>query len=165
MNNSDKILILNTGGTFSKIYDEISGQLVVPNNNYSVKKILKRSKILDIQVNGIIYKDSLDITNQDRKKLVNFINSYNYKKIIVIHATDTMNLTALYLAKRIKNKQIIITGSMKPFSINPIEAVSNLMLAYGFLNGCKKNNIYISMHGLIKKHNQIKKNKKLGIFQ
>ena len=165
MNNSDKILILNTGGTFSKVYDEILGHLIIPKHNNALEKIFKISKISNIQIDGIIYKDSLDITNQDRKELVDYINSYNYEKIIIIHGTDTMNLTALYLAKKIKHKQIVITGSMKPFSINPIEAVSNLMSAYGFLNSCKKNNIYISMHGLIKKHNKIKKNNKLGIFE
>ena len=165
MNNSNKILILNTGGTFNKIYDEKLGQLIVPKNNNAISKLLKISKIKNITIDGIIYKDSLDITNKDRKELVDYINSYNYEKIIIIHGTDTMNLTAIYLAKKIKHKQIIITGSMKPFSIDPIESVSNFMSAYGFLNSCKKNNIYISMHGLIKKHNKIKKNKKLGIFE
>ena len=54
---------------------------------------------------------------------------------------------------------------MVPFSINQIEATANLMSAYGFIKNCEKNNIFICMHGLIKKYNKIKKNKTLGVFQ
>ncbi len=56
-------------------------------------------------------------------------------------------------------------GAMKPFSIDPVEATSNFFSAFGFLKMCKKNNIYICMHGLIKKHNKIYKDKEKGIFK
>ncbi len=159
------ILIINTGGTFNKIYNEINGKLIVPTHNKAIDVILKTSKISTINIEGIIYKDSLNINKKDRRILTQYINKSNYKKIIIIHGTDTMNKTAKFLDKRVTNKQIILTGSMKPFNINPIEATSNLMSAFGFLNSCKKNNIYICMHGLIKKHTKIKKNRQLGIFE
>ncbi len=161
----NKILILNTGGTFNKIYDEIKGKLIVPNNDKAINHIIKTSKIRDVKIEGIIYKDSLDITNDDREFLVQYIQKSKYSKIIIIHGTDTMDKTASYTAKYIKDKQIIFTGAMKPFSINPIEATSNLMIAYGFLNLAIKNNIYISMHGLIKKYTKIIKNRDLGLFE
>ncbi len=165
MKNDINILIINTGGTFSKIYNPLNGNLDISNKNSAIKKIIASSKINDVKVSGIIYKDSLDITNKDRDKLVQFINDSKYNKILIVHGTDTMSNTAFYLANKIKNKQIILTGSMIPFSINPIEATSNLILGYGFLKNCKKDNIYISMHGFVKKYNKIKKNKHLGIFE
>ena len=160
-----KFLIINTGGTYNKIYNELDGKLFVPKNNKIVNHIIQISKISDIKIKGMIYKDSLDITSQDREKLKDYINKSKYDKIIIIHGTDTMDKTALYLDKKIKNKQIILTGSMKPFSIEPIEATSNLMGAYGFLKINKDNGIFISMHGLIEKHNKIIKNRELGIFE
>jgi L-asparaginase len=54
---------------------------------------------------------------------------------------------------------------MQPYSINPIEATSNLMSAYGFLKANTKNNIFISMHGFIKQYKKIRKNRTLGIFE
>ena len=57
----------------------------------------------------------------------------------------------------------IFTGAMKPYEINPIEATSNLMLAIGFSQNAKEG-IYISMHGIVKKYNKIKKDYKKGIF-
>jgi L-asparaginase len=139
--------------------------LYVPEDIDTIKKILKKAKIFDIKVKGLIYKDSLDLIKNDRKKLVKYINKSKFDKIIIIHGTDTMNITASYLDEKIKNKQIVLTGSMVPFSINPIEATSNFMIAYGFLNNCKKNNIYISMHGKIEKYNKIFKNKQIGVFE
>jgi len=160
-----KILVINTGGTFNKIYDEIDGILKVPKNNKALNSILNNAKISNIKVDGLIYKDSLEITNEDRKNLMLYIQKSRFNKIIIIHGTDTMNQTAIYLDKKIKEKKIVLTGAMKPFSIEPIEATSNLMSAFGFLHSCTKNNIYICMHSLIKKHTKIRKNKKLGIFE
>lgn len=160
-----KILVLNTGGTFNKVYNKFTGKLDIPTNNNIVSEIFKVSHISNVKTDGIIYKDSLDITDKDREYIVQYIKLCGYRNIIIVHGTDTMNLTASYLAKYIKNKKIILTGAMVPFSINPVEAITNLMSAYGFLISCKKDNIYISMHGLIKKYNKIIKNRELGVFQ
>ncbi len=165
MNNNKNILILNTGGTFNKVYNELNGKLIVPKDNSAIDKIIKSIKIETITVKGLIYKDSLDIDKQDRKELVSCINSLDYKKIIIIHGTDTMGKTASYLNKYIKNKQIVLTGAMIPFSIDSIEATANLMSAYGFILNCSKDDTYISMHGLVKKFNKIKKNREIGVFQ
>jgi len=67
------ILILNTGGTFSKTYDQINGDLVVPIHNKAVKLILKKSKISNCIVHGLIHKDSLNINQKDRNLLKNQI--------------------------------------------------------------------------------------------
>jgi len=161
----NKILILNTGGTFSKIYNPLNGTLEINKENIAINEILNNSKIYDIRVEGIIYKDSLEITKKDRKLLVKYIKKSKYEKIILIHGTDTIDKTTLYLSKKIEDKEIVVTGAMIPFSINTVEATSNFMMAYGFLLNNKKNNIYISMHGMVKKYNKIKKNRNLGIFE
>ena len=165
MSKNKNILILNTGGTFNKNYDEIKGELIVPNNNLAVESILKHSKITDCTVDGLIYKDSLEINKFDRHLLKEYINMSDYEKIIIIHGTDTMDKTAKFLSKHIKNKTIILTGSMVPYTINPIESTANLLLALGFISTNNKNNIFISMHGYVKKYNKILKNRNLGVFE
>jgi L-asparaginase len=163
--NNNKILILNTGGTFNKIYNPLIGKLIVPKNNNAIDDILLKSNIYNIKVDNLIYKDSLEINKADRLELVQYIKKSNYNKIIIIHGTDTMNMTAKFLDKNIKTKQIILTGAMIPYSINKIEAISNFMIGYGFLINNNNNNIYISMHGNIKKYTKIKKNYQKGIFK
>ncbi len=165
MNKNNKILIINTGGTFNKVYDQINGSLEVPRDNKAIESILELSKIKDIRIKGLIYKDSLDITDDDRKELCEYISKSKYKKILIIHGTDTIDKTASFLSKNIKGRSIVLTASMQPYSIDPVEAVSNMMTGYGFLLNCKKEDIFISMHGFVKKYNKIKKNRDLGVFE
>jgi L-asparaginase len=162
---NENILILNTGGTFNKIYDQISGELIVPKSDDAVKKIILSSKIDYITIDGLIYKDSLEITIEDRNLLVNYIKKSTYEKILIIHGTDTMSKTAKYLSKFIKNKVVVLTGAMVPYNLDKVEATANLLLAIGFLQKKSKNKIYISMHGNVKKYTKIQKNRKLGIFE
>lgn len=165
MKNNKEILIINTGGTFNKTYDELTGNLIIKEKDNYIKEIIIRTKITNQKIKGLIYKDSLDITLQDRKELLSYIKKSSYKKILLIHGTDTMDKTAKYLQKYIHNKIIVLTGAMKPYSIDKVEATANFMCGYGYLLNCKKNNIYIAMHGMVKKHNKIYKNRDLGIFE
>ncbi len=165
MNQIDDILIINTGGTFNKVYDEISGELIIPNSSKNLKKLIKKAFKSIIKVKGIIYKDSLEFTNDDREELVKTIQESKYKKIIVIHGTDTMDISSKYISKRIKNKSIVFTGAMMPVSIDATEGLANLSLAIGFLNSKNNDGVYIAMHGIVKEYKRIVKNRELGIFQ
>lgn len=164
---NNQTLILNTGGTFNKSYNPINGTLEVPTNNKVLKKILKNSKIQKnlYILKGMIYKDSLDIKQKDRKQLVNTINNTNIKKIIIVHGTDTIDKTAQYVSQNISNKQIVLTASMIPYNINPVEATANFMAAWGYLSATEQNGVYISMHGFVKNYKNIKKNKQAGVFE
>jgi L-asparaginase len=159
------ILIINTGGTFNKVYDETKGELVIPKSSKNLKKLIQKAYKNKIKVKGIIYKDSLDFTKKDREHLLQTIKESKQKKIVVIHGTDTMNISAKFISKNIKNKQIIFIGAMKPVFIDETEGISNLSLAIGFLNYNIKNDVYIAMHSIVKKYNKIFKNRELGIFQ
>lgn len=161
------IVIINTGGTFSKTYNANKSSLEIKDNNKFINRILnslyKSNK--KPKVHGIIYKDSLDINKKNRIELKNLIQTYKEEKIIIIHGTDTMNKTAKFLNKKIKNKTIVFVGSMIPYSINKIEALATLSMALGFMNNTNNKDIYICMNGLIKKHTQIKKNYKKIVFE
>ena len=62
------MLILNTGGTFNKIYDKKTGNLEVPFNNKAIEEILK-DFACKYDLAGVMYKDSLDMSMDDRKIL------------------------------------------------------------------------------------------------
>jgi L-asparaginase len=160
----DKILILNIGGTFNKIYNQLNGSLEIKPNNLILEQIINKAKIDFVDIDGLIYKDSLDMDTYDRESLVKYIKHTDYNKIIIIHGTDTIDKTALFLDNNIKNKQIVLVGAMIPYSIDPIEAVANLMCGYGFLLNNMVNNIFISMHGIVKNYKHIIKDRKIGKF-
>jgi L-asparaginase len=160
---SKKILILNTGGTFNKIYNPIDGELIVDTDASALKHIAKKWQH-NLEIVSIINKDSLHMTSQDRVELLSFIYQSEYNDIIIIHGTDTMELSAEYIADAELDKNIVITGAMVPYSIDPTEATANLAMAYGFLQNCTQNGVYISMNGLVLPYEQITKDRENGLF-
>ena len=158
------MLILNSGGTFNKRYNPISGEMEVPYDNYAVEKIVNSLEI-DFDLAGVVYKDSLDMDMDDRKMVASIIMESKDDSFIIIHGTDTMDITAEFLSEIFDDRKIVLIGAMKPFEIDNIEASLNVGIAIGFLNTNPKNGVYISMNGFIKKHNEIVKNKVLGKFE
>lgn len=159
-----KITVINTGGTFNKVYNPISGELDVPTHHLALQKILDVTYNLDIEPIALLSKDSLDITENDREMLVQCIQNCANENIIVIHGTDTMHLSAECIAQHTNNKKIILTGAMIPMSIDEVEATLNFSLALGFLNAPIQNGVYIAMHGAVVSYKNIAKNKQEGKF-
>ena len=160
----EKILIINTGGTFNKIYNPISGNLEIDSSGKAIETIAK-SWLIDFKIINIIGKDSLDMIDSDREEIYRTIEESGFHKIIIVHGTDTIDKTAKYLDELNLDKQIILTGAMVPFSINPIEATANLSSAYGYLLILKENRVYIAMNGKIDLCKRVIKNRGKGYFE
>ena len=158
-----KILIINTGGTFNKSYDPIKGDLRVDKGSHALEQIASKW-LCDFKIVNIIGKDSLDMTNHDRLELLATISHSNYEYFIIIHGTDTMNITAEYLFDGDCEKCIVFTGAMVPYSIDPVEATANLCSAYGYINALGKSGIHIAMNGVMDVYEKVKKDRKLGKF-
>jgi L-asparaginase len=162
MNN---LLIINTGGTFNKRYNPLSGELEVDQEGSAVKTLLGKWLCDEIETVNIIGKDSLQMTSQDRFELLLSINQTDKEKIIIIHGTDTMHITAEYLAEsELENKQIVLTGAMVPYSIDPVEATANFAAAMGFLANLSESGVYISMNGWVGHYRSLRKDTKAGRF-
>lgn len=154
--------IINTGGTFNKRYDPIKGELFVPSDNRSIEEILT-SLVTDIPVSGVIYKDSLEMDDQDRKVLGETIAKCNEQTVVVVHGTDTIDLSAAYIDTLQLNKTVVFTGAMIPFSIDPLEATANLAMAIGYAHNAGAG-VHIVIQGVMSSFKQVKKNKSIGKF-
>jgi len=159
-----KILIINTGGTFNKVYNPLNGNLDIDLNGNAVKQIAK-NWLVNFKVINIIGKDSLDIDEKDREILLKTIKESSEQSIIIIHGTDTMDKSAKFLDEAHLEKVIILTGAMVPYSIDPIEATANFSSAYGYINAINKSGVYIAMNGVIKDYTSVIKNKEKGYFE
>ena len=158
------MLVLNTGGTFNKRYNPITGELEVPMDNYALERMM-----VDFTqkppLSGVVYKDSLEIDIADRKMIADIIFHSSEKEFVLIHGTDTMEITAEFLSEIFEDRVIVLTGAMKPFEVDEVEASLNYGMALGFAMGCKENGVYICMNGYVKPWDQIRKNKALGRFE
>jgi L-asparaginase len=161
----NKIFILNVGGTFNKVYNEQTGELNVQKNNHNIQTILDKAFRGNIayRLKGALFKDSLGMSDEDRQTVLKMIKKHD--KVLIVHGTDTIDKTAQTLAPYCKDKTVVLTGAMQPYSIDCIEAVANFSTAMQFLNMSKAKGVFIGMHGLVLKHNKMIKNRKKGIFQ
>ncbi|MDC0933198.1 asparaginase domain-containing protein [Arcobacteraceae bacterium] len=159
-----KITIINTGGTFNKRYNPLNGRLEVPVDNIALDKIMSSCHNIEFTVHNIISKDSLDMTDTDRQIITDTVVESKDDKIIIIHGTDTVDLTSAFLKKQELNKKIVFTGAMVPMSINEVEATMNFSLSLGFLSADVKDGIYLAMHGVVVDASKLVKDRTKGQF-
>ena len=158
------MLILNTGGTFNKRYNLLTGMMEVPYDNRAVESILN-TFTYDIEMAGVIYKDSLDMTMDDRKMIASIILASTEKKFVVVHGTDTMHLSAAFMNELLEDQVVVFTGAMVPYEIDPVEATANLAMAIGYAQSQDKGGAYVCMHGSAAPYDQLLKNKQTGKFE
>ncbi len=159
------VLLINTGGTFNKRYDPLRGELYVPQDDRAIAAILGDFHAnLRVRVQGMIYKDSLAMNDQDRAALADAIHVAEERHVLVVHGTDTMHLTAAYLAQACPGRRIVLTGAMQPYAFYAQEAAMNLALSMGWLLAGDEAEVRIGMHGLVLPHAQIIKDRQNGIF-
>ncbi|WP_122893228.1 asparaginase domain-containing protein [Arcobacter peruensis] len=158
------ITIINTGGTFNKRYNPLKGILEVPNDNIALNKIIESCHNVNFEIKNIVSKDSLDMDDKDRQVITKAVNETANDNIIIIHGTDTVDLTSAFLRQQVKNKKIVFTGAMVPMSIDEVEATMNFSQALGFLSANVENGIYLAMHGVVVDASKLVKNRKEGKF-
>lgn len=158
-----KIKLFITGGTIDKEYNELNGELIFRKSH--LPEMLEQAKSkADIKSETIMLKDSLYINNSDRKKILKKCKSCKQDKIIITHGTDTMVETAKVLGKNIKDKTIMLTGAMVPFSFGNSDALFNLGGAIIAAQALPKG-VYIIMNGKIFEWDNVMKDKKIGEFK
>jgi L-asparaginase len=157
------IKIFVTGGTFDKEYNELNGELYFKKTHLHEMLALGRSQ-LKVDIETIMMKDSLEMSNDDRNTIVQQCLESDESKILITHGTDTMVETATLLAKKITTKTIVLTGAMIPYKFGSSDGLFNLGSSLSFLQ-ILPHGIYIAMNGNIFNWDNVKKNKKLGLFQ
>ena len=158
-----RLKIFATGGTFDKVYNEADGNLIFRETH--INKILEDYKNkVDVDIETIMLIDSLDMTNNHRQEILNKCKSCKEDRIVITHGTSTMVETAKLLDSEIKNKTIVLTGAMVPYSLVKSDAHFNLGCALAFAQTLS-NGVYIAMHGRIFNHDNVRKNEETSEFE
>jgi L-asparaginase len=89
------LAVLVTGGTFDKEYDELNGALSFGEPH--VGQMLAQGRCrLAVRIEIVMMKDSLEMTQADRTRILEACNACPEKRIVITHGTDTMEETALF---------------------------------------------------------------------
>ena len=168
-NTGKNVLIITTGGTIEKTYDEFDGSL--ENRGTSIKnRILSKMRLpyTHIDVLPVLSKDSLYMDDGDRKLICETIEVALKRQapIVVLHGTDTMALSAEYCYQKIKslNVPVVFTGAMIPMGFEDTDATQNVteaLLAAKLLSP----GFYISFHNQIFQVPHVQKNKDKRTFE
>lgn len=154
------IRLFITGGTIDCINLKSNGT-----KKTCISKMLKQARItIPIETEKLMLKDSRELTNKDRKLILEKCLGCKEDKIIITHGTFTMSETAKFLGERLKDKSIVLLGSMIPFNNNKSDALFNLGSAIIAVQLLPKG-VYITMNGRVFSWNNAKKNLKTGVFE
>ncbi len=164
-----KIILLTTGGTIEKSYNEYDGSL---SNRESIihQRILSKLRLpyCELEIHSVLAKDSLDLDDEDRDFIAICIGRHLKSKapIVVFHGTDTMAETAKLCSTKIKDLEVpvIFTGAMRPLGFVDTDALQNCVEAL-MASKILPAGFYISFHNQIFQVPNVQKNLKLRTFE
>ena len=150
-----RIKLFTTGGTIDKVYFDAKSTYEV--GSPQVIEILNEiNPALDFNVEAILAKDSLELTDEDRLMIRQRVADETCSRIVITHGTDTMVKTALSL-RDLADKTIVLTGSMQPARFRTTDAVFNIGMAIGTVQTLPPG-VYIAMNGRILDPSRTRKN-------
>ena len=156
------IRFITTGGTIDKIYFDAMSQFEVgesPISNILIEGLVS----FDYDVVAMFQKDSLEITENDRQALKDFIINDDANTYVITHGTDTMVDTAKVLSS-IPGKTMVLTGSLSPARFKTTDAVFNIGMAVAAVQSVKAG-VYIAMNGQVFAEGEVVKNRSENRFE
>ena len=154
--------ILTTGGTIDKVYFDKKSNYEV--GDPFVEELLHKMNVnISFKVKSLMRIDSLDMTDIHREKILNYIMNSNANNFLITHGTDSIVETAIYL-KKISDKTIVLTGSLKPAIFIDNDAIFNVGSALTSAQILKKG-VYIVINGQVFNPDNVRKNLEKNIFE
>ncbi len=160
------IRILVTGGTFDKEYNELTGSLFFRHTHLPEMLRLGRCHA-EVFVETLMMIDSLDMTPDDRARIVAECRAAEEQQIVITHGTDTMVETARVLATAFPAgglKTIVLTGAMVPYAFGSSDGLFNLGSALSFVQTLP-GGVHVAMNGRVFAWDQVRKNRETGVFE
>ena len=157
-----KLLIITTGGTIDKIYfdDKSDYQVGEP----QISQILHAMHVaFEFEVSALMRKDSLHITDEDRKLIRSAIAASDASHVLITHGTDTMVETAVEL-RDLPGKTIVLTGALNPARFRDSDAIFNIGCAVGAVQALPPG-VYIAMNGKVWDPEHVRKNRSQNRFE
>lgn len=154
--------ILTTGGTIDKVYFDKKSNYEV--GDPFVEELLHKMNVnISFKVKSLMRIDSLDMTDIHREEILNYIMNSNANNFLITHGTDSIVETAIYL-KKISDKTIVLTGSLKPAIFIDNDAIFNVGSALTSAQ-ILKNGVYIVINGQVFNPDNVRKNLEKNIFE
>ena len=163
-----RIYVIATGGTIEKVYSEQTGN--VQNLDSKIDRYFRMLRLPDaaIDVTHLMNKDSLEMTDADRERVLATVQeklARDPAPVVITHGTDTMVDTGLLLQRNLAGPQnpIVLTGAMTPLGFEGSDGLQNLiesLLAARVLAP----GVYLVMHNQVFPVDRVRKDRELARF-
>jgi len=156
------IKIFTTGGTIDKVYFDAERSFEV--GKPLIGAILREASVqAAYEVETLLRKDSQDLTDADRRLILDRVSSDASTRVLITHGTDTMVDTALCL-RSIAGKTIVLVGSLSPALFKDSDAAFNIGFAMSAVQLLPPG-VYITMHGRVLDPTRVRKNRERNVFE
>ena len=154
-------MVLTTGGTIDKQYfDSLSRFQIL---DTTVRKLLAVARVTHpYHIEEVLRKDSIDLTDEDGRKIAEHVRAASHSRIVVNHGTDTMSETAKALSS-VPAKTVVLTGALAPSRFSESDAAFNLGMTFAAAQIASPG-IYIAMNGSIFLASHVVKDSEQGSF-
>ena len=156
--------VLVAGGTIDKTYSPVEGTLGFSRSNVLAMLAQALVPLPETQVQVVLLKDSLDMTDADREALCAAAAAAPEPRLLITHGTDTMVESARHLARARLGKTIVLVGAMVPYSFGQSDGLFNLGLAFAAVQLLPPD-VFIAMNGRVFRWDAVRKNKAAGVFE
>ena len=156
------IRFITTGGTIDKVYFDSLSQFEVGES--VVKHVLSEGLVeFEYDVVSLMQKDSLEMDDEDRQKLRDYIEKDDASHYVITHGTDSMAETASVLGD-IEGRTIVLTGALSPARFKTTDAVFNVGMAVAAVQVAEPG-VYIAMSGQVFAAGAVRKNRAQNRFE
>ena len=156
------IRFITTGGTIDKVYFDELSQFEVGES--VLEHILREGLVqFDWDVVPLMKKDSLEICDEDRRVLRDYIAADDASHYVITHGTDTMAETAEVL-QSLEGRTIVLTGALTPARFRTTDAVFNVGMAAAAVQAVEPG-VYIAMSGQLFRAGEVRKNRAENRFE
>jgi L-asparaginase len=157
------VTVITTGGTIDKVYTLAGALDVGPPAAERLLAVLHTDLRIDVQ--PVLAKDSLDLTDSDLSLLVAVLDALPTSAVVITHGTDRLTDTAEYLAEHSSSvgKTVVLTGALQPASMASTDAGLNVG---GALIACRilPPGVYVCMSGSVFRAGDVRKDVTTGRF-
>lgn len=156
------IRFLTTGGTIDKIYFDALSQFEIGES--PLRHILTEGLVtFGYDIVSLFKKDSLEMTDIDRKALRDCIENDDATHYVITHGTDTMVDTANAL-QGLADRRIVLTGALSPARFKSTDAVFNIGMAIAAVQTVSPG-VYLAMNGQVFAAGAVRKNRAENRFE
>ena len=156
------IKIFCAGGTIDKLYHDALSAYTI--GTPQAAPILKDARVTArYRVASLLKKDSLEMTDRDRRRIAGAVRRERARQIVITHGTDTMVQTARAL-EGIADKTIVLTGALQPARFKDSDAAFNIGFALAAAQILPPG-VYLAMNGRLFRPDRCRKNRARGRFE